>query len=173
MALLTVAFSPNECWVAAGSVQGTVRLWTAATGEPLALPLTGHKNSVSSVVFSPQGDWLASGADDGTMRLWRLDLSWTARGGARPKARLAWRSVAMAHAHRSACPARAAASRRGRRRARFRCPPAARPLVRRWRVAIGTGARAAAAALARSERTSADGPWCVWRAGGTRGRVGG
>jgi len=83
--LLTVAFSPNERWVAAGSVQGTVRLWTAATGEPLGLPLTGHKNSVSSLVFSPRGDWLASGADDGTMRLWRLDLSWTARGGAAPE----------------------------------------------------------------------------------------
>ncbi|WP_425566876.1 WD40 repeat domain-containing protein, partial [Sphaerisporangium flaviroseum] len=48
----------------------TVRLWDAATRQPIGKPLTGHIGPVLSVVFSPDARRLATGSTDNTVRLW-------------------------------------------------------------------------------------------------------
>jgi WD40 repeat protein/energy-coupling factor transporter ATP-binding protein EcfA2 len=64
------AFSPDGSTVATASLDGTIRLWNVATGEPRASPLRGHTGGVTAVAFSPDGRTLASGGDDRTVRLW-------------------------------------------------------------------------------------------------------
>ncbi len=63
-----VTFSPDGRWVASGSMDGTVQVWDAATGEEVGR-LT-HEDEVRSVAFSPDGQWLASASSDGTARVW-------------------------------------------------------------------------------------------------------
>ena len=65
----SVAWSPDGTRIATGDDDGTVRVWDAATGEPLRA-LTGHTKSVSSVAWSPDGTRIATGDDDGTVRVW-------------------------------------------------------------------------------------------------------
>ncbi|CCA67678.1 related to WD40-repeat protein (notchless protein) [Serendipita indica DSM 11827] len=48
----------------------TIRLWDAATGQPLGEPLRGHEHSVTAVGFSPDGSQIVSGSSDRTIRLW-------------------------------------------------------------------------------------------------------
>jgi WD40 repeat protein/transcriptional regulator with XRE-family HTH domain len=65
----TVAFSPDGTALAAGSSDGSVRLWNLGTGR-----LTGtlrHPDVVTSLAFDG-GHELISGCADGTVRLWPL-----------------------------------------------------------------------------------------------------
>jgi WD40 repeat protein len=64
-----VDVSPDGRWVASGSMDKTIRIWNAASGEERAL-LRGHEDSVGSVCFSPDGRSIASGSKDGTIRIW-------------------------------------------------------------------------------------------------------
>jgi WD40 repeat protein len=57
--------------IASGSDDNTVRLWDIS-GNPIAQPLRGHEESVSSVAISPDGKMIASGSDDNTVRLWDI-----------------------------------------------------------------------------------------------------
>jgi WD40 repeat protein len=66
------AFSPDGATVATASLDGTIRLWYAATGKPRGRPLRGHSAGVRTVAFSPDGKTLVSGSDDTTVRLWNL-----------------------------------------------------------------------------------------------------
>ena len=66
----SVAFSPDGTRIVSGSDDNTVRLWDAATGQPIGQPLTGHTDAVYSVAFSPDGTRIASGSRDNTVRLW-------------------------------------------------------------------------------------------------------
>ena len=68
-AIYPVAFSPDGRWIASGDLDGKVRLWDAATGEPCAtLP---HPGVVWGLAFGPDGTSLVSASDraDG-LRIW-------------------------------------------------------------------------------------------------------
>lgn len=58
--------------VATCGQDGTVRLWEARTGNPLAV-FRGHEGEVNVVALSPDDRYLVSGGDDGSIRLYDLD----------------------------------------------------------------------------------------------------
>jgi WD40 repeat protein len=68
-----VAFGPDGRRIVSGGDDGTVRVWDAATGEAVGVPMTGHGGWVNSVAFSPDGQRIASGGEDGTVRVWNAD----------------------------------------------------------------------------------------------------
>lgn len=70
----TVAISPDAKYVAAGSLDKSVRVWDTSSGylvERLEGP-DGHKDSVYSVAFAPNGKDLVSGSLDKTIKMWEL-----------------------------------------------------------------------------------------------------
>jgi WD40 repeat protein len=68
-AVMALAYSPDGRRLASASVDHTVRLWDAASGEELG-GLRGHQDCVTAVAFSPDGRRLASASRDDTVRLW-------------------------------------------------------------------------------------------------------
>jgi tetratricopeptide (TPR) repeat protein len=70
---------PKPGLVAAGGVDGSVRLWDVDSRQRLASFRTdmhqraGHEALVTSLAFSPDGAFLASGHVDGNIHLWSLD----------------------------------------------------------------------------------------------------
>lgn len=72
----TVAMSPDGHYVAAGSLDKSVRVWDTTTGylvERLENP-DGHRDSVYSVAFAPNGRDLVSGSLDKTIKFWELTV---------------------------------------------------------------------------------------------------
>jgi WD40 repeat protein len=69
------AFSPDRRWLATGSDDGTIKLWSmdAVDAGDHSVSLVGHSGAIHGLAFSPDGQWLASGGADGTVRLWRLN----------------------------------------------------------------------------------------------------
>jgi len=66
---LSVAFSPDGRRIASGSVDHSVWLWDAATGQQIG-SRTGHLSWVTSVAFSPDGNSIVYGGADNVVRLW-------------------------------------------------------------------------------------------------------
>ncbi len=75
-ALYAVAVSPRQDYVAAGTSDGRVLLWTwpLHASEP-DVALAGHQRAVRSVAFAPKGKYLASGGDDPYILIWKLSQS--------------------------------------------------------------------------------------------------
>lgn len=83
----TVAISPDGRYVAAGSLDRSVRVWDTTTGylvERLESP-DGHRDSVYSVAFAPNGRDLVSGSLDKTIKMWELTPPRGIMAGSGPK----------------------------------------------------------------------------------------
>jgi WD40 repeat protein len=63
-------FSPDGTRIAAGSLDGTARVWPVGGGAPVELH---HDDAVLSATFSPTGDRLLTASYDGTARVWQPD----------------------------------------------------------------------------------------------------
>ncbi len=70
--IVDVVVSDDDRWVAAGTLEGAVRVWDLEQGT-LVASLRAHKRRVASVEFEPSGTALWTGSWDGTAR--RLDLA--------------------------------------------------------------------------------------------------
>lgn len=68
----SAVFAPDGARFAAGSYDGSVRVWDAVTLLPLHQFRT-PSNRVNSIAFSPRGDQIAIGGQDQVVRLWSFD----------------------------------------------------------------------------------------------------
>jgi WD40 repeat protein/tRNA A-37 threonylcarbamoyl transferase component Bud32 len=81
-----LATGPKPGLVAAGGLDGSVRLWDVDSRRKLASFRTaihqraGHEALVTSLAFSPDGAFLASGHVDGNVHLWSLDTGQEVQG---------------------------------------------------------------------------------------------
>ncbi len=65
----SVAFSVDGRYVVTASVDGTARVWDAASGASHG-ELRGHSGSVNSASFSPDGKFIVTAGYDATVRVW-------------------------------------------------------------------------------------------------------
>jgi WD40 repeat protein len=64
-----LAFSPDGSRIVSGSSDKTLRVWDAATYDPL-LVMGDHDEAIASLAFSPDGARIYSASPDGTVRIW-------------------------------------------------------------------------------------------------------
>ena len=62
------AFSPDGKYVLTASVDGTARLWDAATGSEVRV--FEHPNVPGAITFSPDSKYIATGCEDNIARIW-------------------------------------------------------------------------------------------------------
>ena len=65
----SLAWSPDNRYLAAGTDSGRILLWDMKKQVPVAL-LIGHKSEVTGFSWSPDGRQLASSSSDGTVLVW-------------------------------------------------------------------------------------------------------
>ncbi|WP_407543334.1 WD40 repeat domain-containing protein (plasmid) [Deinococcus radiomollis] len=65
------ALSRDGNTLAAGNLDGSVTLWSVATGKSLHI-LSGQTDTIESLTFSPDGRTLATGSADTTVKLWNV-----------------------------------------------------------------------------------------------------
>lgn len=69
--IMSVAVSPNDRLLAAGSASNEIRLWKFHSLLPI-FTLQGHSDWVRAISFSPDSRLLASASEDRTVRLWEV-----------------------------------------------------------------------------------------------------
>jgi len=69
--ITSITFGPGARLLATGGTDGTVTLWSVATGR-IRKVLRGHVGPVRDVAFSPRATLLASASNDGTARVFRI-----------------------------------------------------------------------------------------------------
>ncbi len=69
-----VAWSRDGGRLLSGSIDGTVRVWSAFSREPIGTPML-HGGPVRSVAFSPDGRMVLTGGEDSMVRLWHTETS--------------------------------------------------------------------------------------------------
>jgi WD40 repeat protein len=67
-----VALSPDNRWLATGSLEADVMLSDLTRPGSPPVFLKGHSAAVRSLSFSDDGRWLASASDDATARVWNM-----------------------------------------------------------------------------------------------------
>jgi WD40 repeat protein len=65
------AFSPDGTRIVTFSLDGTARLWDAATGGQIAV-LRDHDKAVEDAAFSPDGTRVVTASSDQTARIWNV-----------------------------------------------------------------------------------------------------
>jgi WD40 repeat protein/transcriptional regulator with XRE-family HTH domain len=70
--VLSIAFSPNGEFLAAGDSNGDIHLWRVKSHQQIFV-FRGHTNWVVSLMFSPDGKTLCSGSGDSTVKLWNVE----------------------------------------------------------------------------------------------------
>lgn len=68
-AVLSCAFSPNGSSIVSSSRDGSVRIWSAATGK-CQKTLLGHKDWITACAFSPDSQKLATVSWDFNVKIW-------------------------------------------------------------------------------------------------------
>jgi WD40 repeat protein len=71
-AITSIAFSPQEYYVATASRDKTARIWDAKTGVCLKT-LRGHTAKLNKVAFDPTGKLVVTASDDSTARVWEIN----------------------------------------------------------------------------------------------------
>ncbi|HEY3391282.1 MAG TPA: WD40 repeat domain-containing protein [Lacipirellulaceae bacterium] len=66
-----LAFTPDGRHVVTGCLDGTIRIWNAATGAHERM--FAHDRWVAAIDLSPDGKWLVSSGLDDSVRLWNVD----------------------------------------------------------------------------------------------------
>jgi WD40 repeat protein len=70
-AVLKLAFSPNDCWLATSGEDGKIRLWRTQDWT-MQSEFDGHSMAVTGLAFSPDSGILASASQDENVILWRV-----------------------------------------------------------------------------------------------------
>ena len=78
--VIALAVSPDGLTIAAGHVDGSIRLWDVATREPIGPPLC-HDRSIIALVFRQGGRTLSSTSLDGEVRTWPVRDAWDGPAG--------------------------------------------------------------------------------------------
>ena len=82
----SVAISPDQCLLAIGQNNGTLRFWNIQTGQFLQ-PLNVFASGIEDLVFSPDGRLLAMGNQDGDVVIWGMPKALEQPAGTVPKIR--------------------------------------------------------------------------------------
>jgi WD40 repeat protein len=61
--------------IVSGGYEGDVRLWKAASGEPVGGPLQGHAALVVGVATNSERHRVVSAGDDGVLRVWSTEAT--------------------------------------------------------------------------------------------------
>lgn len=85
----SVAFSPDQCLLATGQTNGTVRLWNTQTRQFIEPSLKVFASGIEDMAFSPDGHLLALANQDGDVVIWGMPDALAQPAGNIPKVRCA------------------------------------------------------------------------------------